>query len=303
MAQNFSDLKISDAITVLSEIGDTESAFELDNLLKEDSSNAELTLESIPELKFNKAWKIKEHAFGYLDYQNRVDNKIPIVNALTMAPDETLKGERINIRVGTINIYRYPGILGGEHEILFEFSAKHSPDDNSGDEDIKYTQKYTIRNKGGGGKQGLKVLQGLRVPNNGIDFYLNTIYIANKSEEKVLKFLNSPIFNSGIELISAANPLVKEVAGYATGITEYITEEKKNKIIQEIGLGFDFSGTTGVASLKKGSYLAVQTKKEDLNWSEWYYDTEDSLIKPENGSGERLPRNFISFIISKYEEE
>lgn len=303
MAQKFSDLKVSDAISILSEIGDTESAYELDNLIKENPSNADVTLESIPELKFKKAWKIKEHAFGYLDHENRVDNKIPIVNALTMDVDESLKGERINIRVGTINIYRYPGFFGGEHEILFEFSAKHSPDDGNDDENIKYTQKYTLRNKGGGGKQGLQVLKGLRVPNNGIDFHLNTIYIANKSEEKVLKFLNSSLFNSGIELISSANPVVKEVAGYATGITEYITEEKKNKIVQEIGLGFDFSGNTGVASLKKGTYLAVQTKREDLDWSEWYYDTNESLIKPEDGSVERLPRNFISFIISEYEED
>lgn len=303
MAQLFSELKTSEAISILSEIGDTESAFELDNLIKENPENANVIINDIPDIKFNKAWKIKEHAFGYLDNENQVENKIPIINALTMEADTSLKGERINIRVGTINIYRYPGIFGGEHEILFEFSAKHSPDDGSTDEDIKYTQKYTLRNHGGGGKQGLQVLQGLRVPNNGIDFFLNTIYISNKSEEKVVKFLNSSIFNSGLELISTVNPLVKEVAGYATGITEYLTEEKKNKIIQEIGLGFDFSGNTGVASLKKGEYIAVQTKKEDLNWSEWYYDTNDSLIKPNNGSVERLPRNFLSFIISEYETE
>jgi hypothetical protein len=198
MSQNFSDLKVSDAISVLNEIGDTESAFELDNLCKEDVANAELMIGSIPQLKFNKAWKIKEHAFGYLDYTNQTDNKIPIVNALTMAADESLKGERINIRVGTINVYRYPGLFGGEHGVLFEFSAKHSQDGSSDDEDIKYTQKYTLRNNGGSGKQGLQVLQGLRVPNNGIDFYLNTIYIGNKSEEKVVKFLNSSLFSKQI---------------------------------------------------------------------------------------------------------
>lgn len=301
MAQNFSDLKISEAISVLSEIGDTETAFELDNLIKASPSDSEVIISSIPDLKFNKAWKIKEHAFGYLDFQNQVLNKIPIANALTMDADQSLKGQRINIRVGTINVFRYPGLFGGEHEILFEFSAKHSPDGSGDDENVKYTQKYTLRNNGGSGKQGLQVLQGLRVPNNGIDFYLNTIYIGNKSEEKVVKFLNSSIFNSGLELLSTANPLVKEVAGYAKGITEYITDEKKNMIVQEIGLGFDFSGNTGVASLKKGTYLAVQTKKEDLNWTEWYYDVNDSLIKPHNNSVDRLPRNFLSFIISEYQ--
>lgn len=303
MAQNFSDLKISDAISVLSEIGDTESAFELDNFIKENPTNAEITIESIPDLKFNKAWKIKEHTYGYLDYENIEGNKIPIVNALTMEADNSLKGERINIRIGTINVFRYPGVFGGEHEVLFEFRAKHSPDDGNNDENIKYTQKYTLRNKGGSGKQGLQVLQGLRVPNNGLDFYLNTIYIGNKSEEKVVKFLNSPNFNSGLKLISTANPLVKEVAEYATGIIEYITNEKKNMVVQEIGIGFDFSGNIGVASLKTGQYIAVQTKKENMNWSEWYYDTNDSLIKPYNNSVERLPRNYLSFIISKYETD
>ncbi|WP_228780182.1 hypothetical protein [Aquiflexum lacus] len=62
MAQKFSDLKVSDAISILSEIGDTESAYELDSLIKEDPTNADAILESIPDLKFNKAWKTKEHA-------------------------------------------------------------------------------------------------------------------------------------------------------------------------------------------------------------------------------------------------
>lgn len=84
------------------------------------------------------------------------------------------------------------------------------------------------------GKQGLFILKGLRVPNNGIDFHLNTTYIANKSEEKVVKFLTSGIFKSGIELISSANSVVKQVSGYATGITEYFVNEKKIKLCKKL---------------------------------------------------------------------
>jgi len=304
MAQSFSDLKISEAISVLNEIGDTESAFELDNLIKENPKNAEITVAETVDSQFDKAWKIKEHAYGFLDMENTNGNKIPLVNALTMAADNSLKGQRINIRVGNVYVERYPGLFGGEHEVLFEFSAKHSPDDEGAeDEDIKYTQKYTLRNRGGSGKSGLSVLKGLRVPNNGVDFYLNTIYISNKSEEKVVKFLNSGIFSSGLELISSVNPVIKQVAGYATGITEYLVEEKKNKVIQEIGLGFDFAGNTEVASLKSGTYISIQTKRNNFNWSDWYYDKDSSLFKPYDDSSERLPFNHITFVISEYEEE
>lgn len=304
MAQSFSELKISEAISVLSEIGDTESAFELDNLIKENPDNADIIVAETIDSQFNKAWKIREHAYGFLDMQNIDGNKIPLVNALTMPADNSLKGQRINIRVGNVYVERYPGLFGGEHEVLFEFSAKHSPDsEDAEDEDIKYTQKYTLRNRGGSGKSGLSVLKGLRVPNNGIDFYLNTIYIANKSEEKVVKFLNSGIFNSGLDLISSVNPVIKQVAGYATGITEYLVEEKKNKIIQEIGLGFDFAGNTEVASLKSGTYIAIQTKRNNFNWSDWYYDTDSSLFKPYDGSLERLPFNHITFVVSEFENE
>jgi len=304
MAQSFSDLKITEAITVLNEIGDSDSANELDKLIKENPEKSELTVEATLDSEFEKAWKIKEHAYGYFDYENIDGYKIPLINALTMEADDTLKGARVNIRIGNVYVERYPGIFGGEHEVLFEFSAKHSPDsEDAEDEEIKYTQKYALRNKGGSGKSGLSVLKGLRVPNNGIDFYLNTIYLANKSEEKVVKFLNSGIFNSGLELISSVNPVIKQVAGYATGITEYLVEEKKNKVIQEIGIGFDFAGNPEVASLKSGTYVAIQTRRHNFNWSDWYYDTDSSLIKPYDDSLERLPFNHITFVISAYEEE
>ena len=304
MSNSFSDLKVRDAIKVMDDIGDIDTKKELEKIVEDNSSDAELRLSEVEDSKFLKPWKIKEHAFGFLDEKNRDENKIPIINALTMDADMSLKGKRVNIRVGNVNVERYPGLFGGVHNVLFEFSAKHSPDnEEADDEDIKYTQNYKLRNHGGGSKQGLSVLKGLRVPRNGLDFYLNTIYLGNESEEAIVDFLDSGIFNSGLELISSVNPVIKQVAGYATGITKYLVERKKNKIVQEIGLGFDFAGNPGVASLKKGMYLALQTNLLDLNWAEWYYDTNNSLIKPYDAHVERLPKNFISFIISEFEEE
>lgn len=300
---NFSDLTLNELHTFLKDTGDKKSAKEIKQLIADNNGDGNLKVSETVDSKFNQVWKIKEHAYGFLDLEHRNGNKIPLKNALTMDADQSLKGERVNIRVGNIYVERYPGLLGGEHEILFEFKAKHSPEGSAEDEHIQYTQKYNIRNKGGSGKSGLSVLKGLRVPNNGIDFFLNTIFLENKNEEKLLKFLNSGIFNSGLELISNVNPVVKQVAGYATGITEYLVEEKKNKVIQEIGLGFDFAGNTEVASLKKGTYVAVQTKRDNFNWSEWFYDTDSSLIKPYDDSLERLPYNHITFVVSNYEPE
>lgn len=289
--------------TFLSEIGDKEGAKEIKKIIKENPEKADMKVSETMDTQFNQVWKIKEHTYGFLDVKNEKDGKIPIVNALTMAADLSLKGERINIRIGNIYVERYPGIFGGDHEILFEFKAKHSPEGDAEDESIQYTQKYTLRNKGGAGRSGLSVMKGLRVPNNGIDFYLNTIYLSNKNEEKFLRFLESGIFTSGLELIAAVNPVVKQVSGYAAGITQYLSDEKKSKIIQEIGLGFDFAGNTEVASLKNGTFVAAQAPRHVLNWTEWYYDKNSSLIKPYDDSLERLPYNHITFVVSKYENE
>lgn len=298
---NISDLTLTEMKKYLSNIGDKEGAKEIKKIIKDDPSKADMKVSETMDTQFNQVWKIKEHTYGFLDVENQKNGKIPIVNALTMDADLSLKGERINIRVGNIYIERYPGIFGGDHEILFEFKAKHSPEGGSEDESIQYTQKYTIRNKGGAGKSGLSVMKGLRVPNNGIDFYLNTIYLANKNEEKFLKFLESGIFNSGLELISAVNPIVKQVSGYAAGITQYLTDEKKSKVIQEIGIGFDFAGNSEVASLKNGTYVAVQAPRHVFNWSDWHYDTDSSLIKPYDDSLDRMPYNHITFVVSKHE--
>lgn len=301
--ENISDLTLKEMKKYLSQIGDKEGAREIKKIIKNDPEKADMKVSETMDTQFNQVWKIKEHAYGFFDVENIKDGKIPIVNALTMDADLSLKGERINIRIGNIYVERYPGVFGGDHEILFEFKAKHSPEGSQEDESIQYTQKYTLRNKGGAGKSGLSVMTGLRVPNNGIDFYLNTIYLNNKNEEKFLHFLDSGIFSSGLELISAVNPLVKQVSGYAAGITQYLTDEKKNKVIQEIGVGFDFAGNTEVASLKNGTYVAIQVPRHIYNWSDWYYDVDSSLIKPYDDSLERLPYNHITFVISKHEPD
>lgn len=298
---NISDLSLKEMKKYLSKIGDKEGAKEIKEIIKKNPEMAEMKVSETMDNQFNQVWKIKEHTYGFLDAENEKDGKIPLMNALTMEADQSLKGERINIRIGNIYVERYPGILGGDHEILFDFKAKHSPEGSSEAESIQYTQKYTLRNKGGAGKSGLSVMEGLRVPNNGIDFYLNTIYLNNKNEEKLLKFLDGGIFNSGLELISSVNPVLKQMSGYATGITQYLTDEKKNKVIQEIGLGFDFAGNSEVASLKSGTYVAIQAPRHVFNWSEWYYDKDSSLLKPFDDSLERLPYNHITFVVSKYE--
>ncbi|MCJ8288585.1 MAG: hypothetical protein HRT58_01030 [Crocinitomicaceae bacterium] len=301
--KNISDLTLKEMKKYLSKIGDKEGAREIKQIIKKDPEKADLKVSETMDSQFNQVWKIKEHTYGFFDAANEKDGKIPLVNALTMDADLSLKGERINIRIGNIYVERYPGIFGGDHEILFEFKAKHSPEGSSEDESIQYTQKYTLRNKGGTGKSGLSVMKGLRVPHNGIDFYLNTIYLHNKNEEKFLKFLESGIFNSGLELIASVNPVLKQVSGYASGITQYLTDEKKSKIIQEIGLGFDFAGNSEVASLKNGTYVAIQAPRHKMNWSDWYYDKDSSLLKPYDDSLERMPYNHITFVISKYEED
>ncbi|MFK7786758.1 MAG: hypothetical protein AB8B56_16685 [Crocinitomicaceae bacterium] len=300
---NISDLSLKEMKKFLSQIGDKEGAKEIKKIIKENPEKADMKVSETMDVQFNQAWKIKEHAYGYLDVENEKDGKIPIINALTMDADQSLKEARVNIRIGNIYVERYPGIFGGDHEILFEFKAKHSPEESSQDESIQFTQKYTLRNKGGSGKSGLSVMKGLRIPSNGIDFYLNTIYLNNKNEEKLLRFLESGIFNSGLDLISTVNPLVKQVSGYAAGITKFLTDEKKSKIIQEIGLGFDFEGNTEVASLKKGTFVAVQAPRHILNWSDWHYDKDSSLIRPYDDSLERLQYNHITFVISEHKEE
>lgn len=300
MKHTISELSVSSAIAALAEIGDSESSFELDNLIKGNSVIGETRLFELSDTQFDRAWKPTEHAYAYLDEKNATGNKIPLINAISSPVDLSLIGKRINLRIGNIYVERYPGILGGEHVVLFEFSAKHSPNNGKdNNEDIKYTQKYSIRNKGGSAKQGLSIFEGLSVPKNGIDFSLRTIHVENKSEEKVIKFLNSGIFNSGLELITKANPVLKQVAGYATGITEYLVEEKKNKVIQNISMGLDFSGSTEVASLSKGTYLAIQVDRSKFSFGDWYYDKDASIVRS-SSSGERLPRNYISFVISEH---
>ena len=60
---------------------------------------------------------------------------------------------------------------------------------------------------------------------------------------------------------------------------------------------------TKVTNSTKETCLSVQTKQNNFNRSELFYDINSSLIKPRDNSLERLPYNHITFLVSNYETE
>jgi len=303
--KKFSDLKVPEAITELGEYGDMESVKELSSLLAKNPKYFGYTVSELPNDTYDKPWKIKEHVYAFIDDKNSKNNAAPLINSLNMKADQKLKGSRVNIRIGNIYVKRYPGIYNKNHEVLFDFSAKHSPDDSAKsnkEEEIAFSQKYTLNNKEGSGYQGLFAFKGLNIPSNGIDFRLNTILLGNKNAKKLLGFLDSDVFKSGLQLLSTVNPVVDKAAGYAKGIVNYVTDINKNRVIQEIGLGFDFSDQTEVASLKLGTFVAIQAIRNDVKLQDRIYDKELSLIVHKKNK-QRLPYNHITFVVSMYNEE
>lgn len=301
--KNFTDLSVAEAIQDFKSFGNKSLSVELERYLQENPNYSNTRISDIPDFAKDKPWIIKEHTYLFIDEKNGNAHFAPLRNALSMKAEMQLMNSKINLRIGNVYVHRYPGAFGKDIEVLFEFSARHAP--NSGDNDreevVNFTQIYNLNNGGSSGTAGLMAVKGLIVPRNGIDFKLNTIYVRNKRAEKLLEFLKNPIFESGVEMISSANPVVEKAATYAKGIVDYISKENKGRLIQEVGIGFDFAEKSEVASLKYGTYAAIQGRRDIVKSKDWIYSYDQSLIVNKT-TKERLPYNHMTFVISEYRE-
>lgn len=302
MKTKFSELNLNEAISILTELGDGETVADLTNVLEENPELAETKLEDLPstvELE-NAKWRGTEHTYGYIAMDNDGDDFLDILPATTIQPDQNLKGQQVNIKLGGLYTINYPG--WGRHNVLMHFKCKHAKETTNETALIEFEQKFKSKEGEGAGNIGDFIFLGLRVPNNGMQFEVQTINVSNDGDEEALKVLESDTIKNGLDLVNASFSTLAPFTRLAQGVLGLLISRNRNKIVQEFTLGFDFdTNAVDVAKLKIGTYVVAQVKKNELPWNEWIYLRSTGLVVNKHDNSIRLPFNHITFNVLNHQ--
>lgn len=277
----------------LEEMGDTEGADRFRQRATSDEA------EGLFGWGAPQPWEHTTHQFGYLALLTPGDaNPQPILYAGNMQADASLKNSRINIHLDRLRVYDYPG--GGEHSIMFTFSAQNQLADTP--EPVSFSQIYEVQEKQFAGVTGWPIFIGLNVGTLGVAFQVLTVNVKNKGDEALLGFLESSPFTSGLNLLKTAQPAIKPFAEMTLGLTKMVLKRNRNVPVQKFYLGLDFSQAALGARLAQGNYIAIQVPGEAaVNWEEWVYIPNTGAIVHKADNTATLPFNYLVFRITQHE--
>lgn len=255
-------------------------------------------------------WLNTQHQYGYIAPFVPGERRYHLIKAAgNISADGALRGQRINIRLDHLRVYKYPTSLfnlDNIHKILFTFEARNQVE-NGKEEMVAFNQLYTARAGQDAAVSGQPVFIGLTVGVNGVGFACRTVNVANSTDEQLIAIFNSDAVTTGLNLLTTAQPALMPLTALARGMCVSLASHNRNVPVQEVKLGLDFeTGATG-ARLAIGSYVIVQTARNDeITWSEWMYDADTGTVMcdPQNlAQGERpypLPYNAFVFRVSPY---
>lgn len=300
MKTKIQDLTVEETIKYLTEIGDGQTVNELTNAVDE---NPEIINRIIGDLENidlpNAKWRGTEHTYGYV-VNEEGQNNLDIVHASTITPDDSLKESNVNIKLGSLYTINYPG--WGRHNVLMHFKCKHLNEENSDTMTIEFQQKFKSKEGEGAGDLGNFIFNGLKVPSNGLQFEVQTINVNNDGDEEALKVLEDDSIKNGLELIDATFSTLAPFTKMAQGVLGMLLKRSRNKTVQKFTIGFDFDNdAVDIAKLRRGTFIAVQVKRELIDWSEWIFRKDIGLIVHKNDNSIRLPLNHITFNVTTAE--
>jgi hypothetical protein len=297
-----------DELTVyLRQIGDNQTADKLEAAIEDaDNVRGPATYRSSAAeliaglLGYTLPWQHTAHSFGYFPPADGME-PVPLVHAGGMTADASLKNTRLNVHLQRLRVADYPG--GGEHNILFDFYAQNQATGTV--ENLHFNATF----RGREGQQvaliNYPIFIGLTVGANGVAFRILTVNVSNARDDAMLKFLDSDAFKGGLKLVQAAQPALVPLSEMAYGLTRSLLEVNKDKPIQNIHMGLDFTNISGGARLAVGSYIAVQIP-ENLqavwDWRDYVYNPHSGQVVSKADMTQMIAYNYLVFSVSKYEE-
>src|SRR5581483_5157917 len=271
---------------------DEASAADLDNA-PTDSYTMSATFSLPPRAwtKYkNKPWGSTEYQFGYLANFQSNDELQVIVHAGSKVASTINPNDCIKITLERFQVVEYPG--SSPYHILLKFSTGNQIQN----EDLHFSIISNASKGGPANIYGYPIFVGLNVGLNGIIFKFDPIVLKDSEDKKILSFLESDVFQSGLRLLSLVNPAVALFSIMTNNLFIYVAKHRKNAKVRGFNLGLDFGKSLPGYRLAEGSYIAVQIPKNDdsiWKWDQWVYQTTSGLVVNKGNPTRTIPYNYL----------
>jgi hypothetical protein len=244
-------------------------------------------------------WMYATHKFGYIGPLKESSlQPQPIQHPSVITADKTLKNSRINIRLDRLYIEKYPG--GGTHNVMVTFAARNQIAESQ--ESVSFSQTYRVQEGQSAGIAGFPVFIGLNVGSQGVAFECSTVNVKNEQDQAILMALESSPFQSGLKLLTTAQPAIAPFTEITLGVVKLLAKRSENVAVQKFYLGLDFENSPLGCRLAEGNYIAVQVSDEiAIDWKQWVYDSGMGAVV-NRFNNYTLPYNYVIFRVSRYEE-
>jgi hypothetical protein len=220
---------------------------------------------------------------------------VEIENALTLGPDNSLKGARIKITLDKFYVQSFPG--NGTHTVLCEFAGKNQIPGDA--EEMRFALTTVANDESSAGLSGAPIFLGVSVGQDGIAFEGRTINVRSETDDKLIEALGSDTFRSGLALLTSAQPALKPFVGLAGSVVKAVVSRNKNCQVYSFKLGLDFAGGTTSARLREGSYVVVQADQTQWKWSDMAWNTStQAVVQRQNDAP--IPFNYMVFGVSRF---
>jgi hypothetical protein len=278
----------------LQEMGDLDTADEIIQSISDRPGTVRLFGWGAP-----KPWQHTTHQFGYIGFLapgSTGPQSIQYPGAI--AADPTLKNHRVNIHLDRLRIYEYPG--RGMHHVMFTFQAQNQLPNSP--EPVSFSQTYRAQQGQLAGIAGYPIFIGLNVGTLGAAFQGFTVNVKNDADEAVLNLLDSPPFQSGLNLLTTVQPAIIPFTQITLGVAKMLATRNRNVAVQDFYLGLDFTPAALGVRLAEGNYVAVQVSSEtSINWEDWVYRPATGAITSKADETVSMPYNYVVFRVSRYE--
>lgn len=291
MSKFFHELSAKDAVTFYKSSGFDHVALDIEKA----NLQADLSAIGFPWNKKPEPWEHTGYTYGFI-HPDVLGNNVTITNATSVPADLSLKNALVKVSLDRLRIHNYPG--KGQHQVLFKFTATNHM---AGQSDVvSFNQVFTIQEGQAAAIHGYPIFINLKVGNEVLRFDTQIVNVSNNDDERLMNFLQSPVFQNGMKLIGAANPALSIVTEYATGITKQVAARNRNVEIVAPSMGLHFDNIATHMKLREGSYVAIQISDPTMiTWNEWVYDSNTGLIRNSSNPQADLPYNYFIFSISR----
>ncbi len=211
--------------------------------------------------------------------------------------DKALISKRIKISLDKFYVESFPG--RGQHNILCEFTGSNQVAEEV--EPLKFALRFKAGDKASASVSGVPLFLGVTVGKDGIAFEGRTINVSSDLDEVLLSTLESPSFQSGLSLLSRAQPALKPFSTLAAAAVKNVLKRSGNKQVHCFNLGLDFGEGATSARLRLGSYVVIQSNDAtSWDWSALEWSRDAMALRYRDGS-RQVDFNYMIFGVTRFE--